>query len=176
MTQTKIVDSAGGDFQVMGLDGRATYVDGRLQAKCVPLTDTGMVIFIVEPSPAYGQDMIYLPGGGINPGESHEDAANRELQEEIGYKALRLNYLGELRPWSKFLRSSVHHYLARDLTPSKLAGDELYKITTQLVPLNDFERLITTGRLYDSTVIAALYMARHFLRREQEMAEDEAEE
>lgn len=144
------------------------FVEYRDKSQCVALTDSGMVIFIVEPSPAYGQDVLYLPGGGIEPGESAQDAANRELQEEIGYKALRLDRLGELRPWVKYLRHSAHLFLARELTPSKLHGDEIHNITTELVPLNGFERLITSGRLHDSTVIAALYLARDFIKQEQD--------
>ena len=41
------------------------------------------------------------------------EAANRELQEEIGYKAGRLDYLGELRPFSKYLAVRSFVYLAR---------------------------------------------------------------
>lgn len=154
--------------RVVGSGTGAPHIEYRNKAQCVALTDTGMVIFIVEPSPAYGEDVLYLPGGGIEQGESPQEAANRELQEEIGYKALRLTPLGELRPWVKYLHHSAFLYLARELTPSKLHGDEIHNITTELVPLNDFERVIAAGRLHDSTVIAALYLARDYIKQEQD--------
>jgi len=135
-------------------------------AMCIPLTDSGMVIFILEPVVTYDSAGMFLPGGMIENGEAHADAAVRELQEEIGYNADRINYLGELRPWPKYLRGSVHLYLARHLTPGSLPRDENYEINTQLVPLDDFERLVREGRLHDSTVVAALFMARRFLMNE----------
>jgi len=55
-------------------------------------------------------------------------------------------------------------YLARELTSSRLKGDEGYEISVEQVPLVGFERLIAAGRLLDARVIAALYMARRFLR------------
>ncbi len=54
-------------------------------------------------------------------------------------------------------------YLARDLTPSRLEGDEGYDIRVERVPLAEFERLIAAGRLHDARVIAALYLARETL-------------
>lgn len=43
----------------------------------------------VEPSAAFGEPTLILPGGETEPGEPHNVTANRELQEEIGYKARR---------------------------------------------------------------------------------------
>lgn len=52
------------------------------------------------------------------------------------------------------------------LTRSRLQGDEDYKIGVERVPLAQFETLITSKRLLDARVIAALYMARAFLDAE----------
>lgn len=105
-----------------------------------------------------------MPGGSIEPMEAHEATAARELQEEIGYSPGRLDFLGELRPFSKYLTVRSFVYLARDLTPGRLKGDEDYTITCEQVPLASFERLIARGHLLDARVIAALYMARSFLQ------------
>src|SRR5207302_3299781 len=102
-------------------------------------------------------------GGIAEQGETHEQAALRELQEEIGYTAVRLDFLSEVRPFSKYITLQSFIYLARELVPSKLQGDEEYPIAIKQVPLKEFECLITSGRLLDAPTIAALFMARSFL-------------
>jgi len=129
----------------------------------VALTAEGEVLLTVEPSAAFAEPTLILPGGETEPGEPHAETANRELQEEIGYKVERLDFLGELRPFSKYLTVRSFCYLARDLTPSSLAGDENYAINVERVPLASFEQWIATGRLLDARVVAVLYLARRFL-------------
>ncbi len=153
-------------FKLVGNDSRAEYLQAPDAAQCVPVTDSGMVIFIIEPSPAFDTEILTLPGGRIHPDEPPHQAANRELQEEIGYYANEIDFLGELRPWVKYLRARLFVYLARQLTPSQLIRDEPHEIRTELAPLDNFERLINAGRLHDSSVVAALYMARRFIDRQ----------
>jgi ADP-ribose diphosphatase len=134
------------------------------EALIVPLTAEGEVLLSLEPSAAFDEPTLILPGGTVEASESPAEAANRELQEEIGYKAERMDFLGELRPFSKYLTVRSFVFLARDLIPSKLAGDEDYEVGIERVPLSDFESLIANGRLHDARVIAALYLARSFVQ------------
>jgi 8-oxo-dGTP pyrophosphatase MutT (NUDIX family) len=126
----------------------------------LPVDAQGAVIFSVEPAAAFGEDVLILPGGTVEAGESLSDTANRELQEELGLRAGRLEYLGEVRPWSKYLAVRSHIFLGRDLVPSRLAGDEGYEIGTTRVPWSDLDALVTSGRLRDARAIAGLYLAR----------------
>jgi ADP-ribose diphosphatase len=137
------------------------------EALIVPLTSKGEVLLTLEPSAAFGEPTLVLPGGVVEAGEPPVETANRELQEEIGYKAERLDFLGELRPFSKYLTVRSFVFLARDLIPSKLAGDEDYQVGIERVLLSDFESLIANGRLHDARVIAALYMAQSFMQAQQ---------
>ena len=133
---------------------------------CVPVTAGGNVLFILEPNAYDGQYNLYLPAGRVEPDEDYAAAANRELQEEAGVKAARIEPLATLRPWFKYLDSTLTVFLARDLTLSKLEGDEAYTIETEEIPLAEFETHIAAGRLTDSSVIAALYLARQNLAAE----------
>ena len=144
------------------------FVQSDDEALIVPLTAGDEVIFTVEYSSALERDVLLLPGGQIEPGEPGFAAGNRELQEEIGYRAGRLDFLAELHPWSKYLAVRSFIYLARDLTPSWLEGDEDYEIHVEKVPLREFEQLIAAGRLHDARVIAALYLAHRFLQGERQ--------
>jgi len=145
------------------------FIDTRDEVLVVPLTPAGEVILAVEPSAAFGEPVLILPGGSEEPGEARAATANRELQEEIGLRAGRLDFLGALRPFPKYLRLTSYVYLARDLSPSRLPGDEGYEIGTERVPLDGPDgaaRLVAAGRLSDARAIAALHLARGFLAAE----------
>ena len=142
-------------------------VKAKDESLIVPLTPDNEVIFTIEPAPARGQDdVLILPGGEVGEGELSLETANRELQEEIGFRAERLDFLAALHPWAKYLTVTSHVYLARDLVPSQLEGDEDYEIRTLRVPLAEFERLIGSGHLTDAHVIAALYIAARYVQWE----------
>ncbi|MFO7696078.1 MAG: NUDIX domain-containing protein [Anaerolineae bacterium] len=131
----------------------------------VPLTEDGHVLLALEHSPAFGFPQLGLVGGSLRPGERMERAANRELQEELGWRAGRIAFLGELRPW-KYLTTRQFVFLARDLSPLRLPGDERYPVVERQVPLERFLSLCAGGELHDALAIAALCLAREFLSHE----------
>lgn len=141
------------------------FVSAANEALVVPLTQEGDILMTIEPSVAFAEPALILPGGEVEPEEEPVKTANRELQEEIGYAAGQLDFLGEVRGFSKYIAVRSFLYLGRDLTASKLEGDEKHPIEIERVPLSTFEDLITGGRLVDARVIAALYMAKSFLQR-----------
>ncbi len=145
------------------------FIDTRNEVLVVALAETGEVLLAVEPSAAFGEPVLILPGGTEELDEPHVATANRELQEEVGMRAERLDLLGALRPFSKYLHLTSYVYLARDLSPNRLQGDEGYEVGVEHVPLEGpegFERLIAEGRLVDARAIAAIYLARGFLTTE----------
>lgn len=132
----------------------------------VPVTPENEVILTIEPSPAFNELVLILPGGEVEAGVLHAEMANRELQEEIGYAAGRVDFMAELRAFSKYLAISSFVYLARDLTPASREGDEPYEIRTERVSLDTFGMLIASGRLRDARAIAALFLAKTHLATE----------
>jgi ADP-ribose diphosphatase len=149
-------------FTLMADAGGVGFVQCDDAVAVVPLTNEGDVLLAVEYSPAFGREILTLVSGLIEPDESPEEAANRELQEELGYRAGRLDFLGELHPF-KYLTTRLFAFLARDLAPSKLAGDETHPITQRRVPLSSFTDLCRNGELQDAPAIAALSLTRAFL-------------
>ena len=131
----------------------------------VPVDDAGNVMLAVERSAAFDCELLVLVGGSVEPGEPLEETANRELQEELGWRADQIVFLGEVRPF-KYLTSRQFVFLARGLTPSKLDGDELHPIAARTIPLNSFPALCLSGELLDAPSIAALCLALEFLQRE----------
>jgi ADP-ribose diphosphatase len=141
------------------------YIQGGDNALVVALTPRGEVFLVAEPSPAFHDETLVLPGGEVSDSEPPAQTANRELQAEIGYKAGRLVHLGQIRGDAKYNTQCVHIFLALDLRRSRLQGDEPYTMRVGRVPLANFEKLIASGKLVDANSIAALYMALSYLRR-----------
>ncbi len=139
------------------------FVDSSPGVCVVPMNYAGEVLFIREPVIHTADIVLGLPSGAIDDGETPAQAASRELQEEIGYKAEVLFPLGVFNPLIRYMRWNIHIFLARNLMPSRKLGDEVYRIGVERVPFDTFEGLITAGRLHDANAIAALYMARQFI-------------
>jgi len=156
-----------GKYFSIHLDDQGTeFVHTRDEVLVVALDESEQAILLGEPSPAFGETALVLPGGTVEPGEDYVETGNRELQEELGLKAGQLDFLGELRPNAKYYASRSFVFLGRELIPSSLIGDENYHIQPQRVALDGFERMVETGQLKDARLIASLYLARTFLHKE----------
>lgn len=129
----------------------------------VALTEDDQVLLAVERATAFGRDELMVVSGGIEPDESLEVTANRELQEELGWRAERIDFLGQIQPF-KYLTTRLFVFLARDLRASKLPGDELHSIGSYAVPLANVDQLCWLGALRDAPSIAALSLVRAFLQ------------
>ena len=160
-----VVDSQQQMYYSMKTDANGEdYIQSFDEVLVLPVDADGSILFAREPAPAFdGAPVLILPGGTLDTDEPPEQTANRELQEELGLRAGRLDYLGELWPWPKYLTVRSHLYLGRDLTASKLPGDERHPVGVERVVWNDIEGLMIAGRLSDARAIAAIYRARLFL-------------
>jgi ADP-ribose diphosphatase len=140
-------------------DDGVLFVEMQDAALVVPINDMGEVLLVREPSPAYGDDVLVLPGGVIESGESAEQAANRELREEIGVRA-ELRHLGSVAPMVKYVRARFDVFVGTNLVSDALDdGDEPYEVVPVPTPTGEIPGLIEAGRIVDATAIAALALA-----------------
>jgi ADP-ribose diphosphatase len=98
--------------------------------------------------------------------EKDEDlltAANRELQEEVGYGAKTLTHIATLTSTPGYSSSQSHVILAQDLYPAKLPGDEPEEIEVKTGNFAELPQLFSQHNFTEARSIAALYMARDYL-------------
>ena len=129
----------------------------------VPMKDENTVLLAREYAAGLHQYETGLPKGRLEKGESVLEAAQREMKEEIGFGAHRLEELTTLSLAPGYMTHITHIVLARDLYPEKLEGDEPEELEVVPWPIADLRTLTARPDCTEGRTIAALYIARDFL-------------
>lgn len=123
----------------------------------LPLLDDQTVMLIEHFQAGIETSCLSLPTGGLSSGENPEERMNIELQEEIGFfaKELTLMYRSHVLPGYVGTQAG-YIYVAKQLVPSKLAGDEPFDIKIHSLPLSKAIKMIKSGEIIDSRTVQAL--------------------
>ena len=129
-------------------------------AGIVPLTADGQVVLVRQYRHVTEGFCWEIPGGGIHPGESPDDAAQRELREETGYRAGFLRRLGGFWPNNAYLDEVIHVYLGEDLTPDPLPADPDERLERRTFPFSEAVAMAQDDRITCGlTKLAILWVA-----------------
>ena len=130
----------------------------------VPLVDDDTVLLVREYAAGVHRYELGLVKGRIDEGETPEQAADRELKEEAGYGARSLVVLRTLTLAPTYMSHLTHLVLARDLYPERLPGDEPEELEVIPWKLDALHELILREDFSEGRSIAALFIAREWLR------------
>lgn len=127
-------------------------------AAVVPLFSNGDVLLVEQFRYPMQQSLLELPAGRIDPGESPEETAARELEEEVGFRAGRLEKLAAFYTTPGFCNELLHLYLAGDLEPARRAGDEDEELSVHRYSPEQLEKLIRLGKIVDAKTLIGLHL------------------
>ncbi len=125
----------------------------------VPVDDQGNIWFVRQWRVGIEQVLLELPAGVLDEGEDPDTAAARELREEIGMAAARIEKLGDFYMVPGYSTEHMHIYLARDLSDSPLDQDDDEFIDVEQIPLERVYEMIHRGEIKDGKTIAAMMLA-----------------
>lgn len=119
----------------------------------------GKILFVKQYRYAYGEEVLELPAGKLNQGEDPQVTAVRELEEECGIKANKIEKLFEVYPTPGYSNEIIRIYKAWDLDDSEIHLDEDEFLDSLWIEKEKVKKMIQNGEIKDAkTLIALLYM------------------
>ncbi|HUR98333.1 MAG TPA: NUDIX hydrolase [Pyrinomonadaceae bacterium] len=147
-------------------DGEVTYkreiIVHRGSCVIIPVFEDGTVALVRQYRHAAGKYLLEICAGTLNAGEDPELGARRELEEEIGVTADRVEKLTEFYVSPGFLTEKMHVYIATGLTEvgQKLEEDEI--LTIERHSITDLLSMIRNGEIEDAkTMVGIMLAAQH---------------
>jgi len=151
--------------RIIHLDDYSLTIEGRKvkreiidhpgAAAILAFDEKGKVILIRQHRFPHGY-ILEIPAGTLEKGESPEHCALREIQEETGYKAKRMNHLITYYPSVGYNTEAIHCFIASDLTRVKKKLDTDEFITVKKMELSKLIEMIKSGKVIDSKTICAV--------------------
>jgi ADP-ribose pyrophosphatase len=144
-------------------EGDKTYVREVVHhpgsAVILPAFDDGTIALVRQYRHPAGRYLLELPAGTLNDKERPEEGAARELEEELGLVAGRMEKLSEFFVSPGFCEEKMWLYLATDLTETqqRLEDDEMIEVVR--LPLDRVLQMITEGEIEDAKTIIGLMLA-----------------
>lgn len=128
-------------------------------AVIVPVHDDGTVSLVRQYRHPAVRYLLELPAGTLAEGERPDTGAARELEEELGLVAARLEKLSEFFVSPGFLEEKMWVYLATELSEGKQRLDDDEMLDIVRLPLSDALEMIASGEIQDAKTIIGLLLA-----------------
>lgn len=135
-------------------------------AVCViPVTDEGEVIFVNQFRYAIGRVTIEVPAGKLEKGEDPTEAALRELSEETGITAGKIESLGAIYTSPAIIDEIIYMYIATDLKQGEQHLDEDEFVNVVKMPLSEAVDMVMHGKIMDAKTETIVLKAEKYLNK-----------
>lgn len=122
----------------------------------IPIDKDGSAILVRQFRYAVGENLWEIPAGKLDPGESPEDCAMRELEEETSYRAGRLERIASFYTSPGFSSEMLHLFIGTDLVPGTARPDDDENIGTYRLSREAVETMIKNGEIRDAKTLLGL--------------------
>lgn len=144
------------------INGRTSYreiVEHNGGVAMIAVKDDGKVIMIRQFRKPIEKVIMEIPAGKIEKGEEPYDTAVRELKEETGYTAGKIEYLTKFYPSVGYSMEALYIYLCTDLAPGDTEFDEHEALDIFEVDLDELFKMTLNGEVEDGKTAIAIMQA-----------------
>lgn len=147
-------------FEPTGVEREFVVIDAPDWVNVVPVTEDGQIVLIRQYRHGIRDVSLEIPGGIIDPHESPEAAAERELHEETGYAARKIRKLGRVSPNPAIEGNHQHMFLAEGCRPAgPPRPDPFEQFEVLLRPREAIPELVRREEISHALVICAFAYA-----------------
>ena len=130
----------------------------------IPMDEQGNLLFVRQYRHAAGKDLLELPAGTREGDEPYEACAAREIREETGMAAGKLERIGDFYLAPGYSTEFMAVFLATELTDNPLEADEDEFLQLEKIPIRKAIEMAEKGEMPDAKTLAALFLARIYLK------------
>jgi ADP-ribose pyrophosphatase len=128
-------------------------------AVVVPITNEGKLVMVTQFRYPFQTTLLEFPAGKLDRDEDPLDCAVRELEEETGYKAEKVNKLGKIYTAPGYCTETLHIYVAQELKKGDYKREEgEYGMEIYEFDIVEIEDKIRSGEVIDAKTICAVYL------------------
>jgi ADP-ribose pyrophosphatase len=131
----------------------------------IPVDPDGNILFVRQYRHAAGKDLLELPAGTRDGDEPYEECAAREIREETGMEAGKLQKVGEFYLAPGYSTEFMMVYLATNLSHNPLEADDDEFLEVEKIPVDEAIQRADRGEIPDAKSLAALLLARTYLKQ-----------
>jgi len=147
-------------------DGRETrleIIEHGGSVVLIPIDNDGNLLFVRQYRHAVGKDLLELPAGTRDGDEPFEECAAREMREETGMQADKLQKVGEFYLAPGYSSEFMVVFLATGLKDNPLDADDDEFLQVEKIPLKKAIQMAEQGDIPDAKSLAALLLAKPYL-------------
>ena len=140
-------------------NGNETYREVVRHCKAsaiLAFTDENTIILENQFRYPYDEMVLEIPAGKCDKDEDPKDAAVRELEEETGYRANNITFLGEFYPTVAYTDEIIYLYLATDLVKTKQHLDADENLDYFKISFDELLKMVKEGKIKDGKTLAAI--------------------
>jgi len=149
-------------------DGRETkfeIIEHGGSVVIIPVDSDGNMLFVRQYRHAAGKDLLELPAGTRDGNEPYEECAAREIREETGMEAGKLEKVGEFYLAPGYSTEFMGVFLATDLKHNPLEADDDEFLSVEKMSVKNAISMAESGEMLDAKSLAALLLARPHLEK-----------
>jgi len=148
-----------------GLETHLDIIEHGGSVVLVPIDEDGNILFVRQYRHAAGGDLLELPAGTRNGDEPYEECAAREIREETGMEAGKLEKVGEFYLAPGYSTEFMGVFLATELSHNPLDPDVDEFLSVEKMSVKDALSMAERGEMPDAKSLAALLLARPHLEK-----------